>query len=350
MPDREIPPTLFERIVARLGFDRTDVSVLTSPLVLWALGFVVFDVVVLQGYKQLQGYTATFLTNPAWLIQPAFAIVGAVAVEYLHAHYARALDHADVDTRTTDPGRFDEIAPVRLRAALYLVAFGYNYWGLVVNIGIAKVLAIGGIAELVGVAVVSPLGYGIIFAEFLATYVGIMLLLPRKIRQTDFRIDFLDPEGLGGLRPVGELMKAAYYFIVLGLVGYVVFTYGPFVLGKVVQTSYPRPTFAINAAFTLGWLVTIATMAYGLSQLHWFMKRKKREELSRLTRRARELVENPYDVSEFEITNDEQFDDLRRRMDYVNNTREYPTTFTMWSQILITLVLPKAIQMALKAA
>ena len=84
-------------------------------------------------------------------------------------------------------------------------------------------------------------------------------------------------------------------------------------------------------------------MVYGLSQVHWFMKRTKREELSRLDRELRDCIKDPFDMETFKISDEE----TRRRIKYVNSTQEYPTTFTMWIQILIGLILPKAIQLAL---
>lgn len=341
---------LFESIAYRLGYERLEraLPVSVHPLVLWAGLFVFLDVVVLQGYKELQGYTATFVETPTWLVQPGFALLAAVAVVYLHERYEEVLREIDVANRTSDPDRFADLAPYRLTVGLYLVAVGYRVWRVVFDVGVVEILRIGGVSELVGLAFVS-FAYSVIFAEFATTYLGLLVLLPREIRRSDFRLDFLDPEGVGGLRPVGELAKTAYYFVLVGLVAYLVVTYGPFFLGQYVQTDYPRPGVVTNASFTAAWLVAIGTMAYGFAQLHLFMKREKRAELTRLNRRSQELVENRFDVEKFEITDEAKFDDLRRRMEYVNATREYPTTFAMGSQLLFSLVLPKGVQLLLDA-
>jgi hypothetical protein len=39
----------------------------------------------------------------------------------------------------------------------------------------------------------------------------------------------------------------------------------------------------------------------------------------------------------------------RERLNLVTATREYPATFTMWSQLLVGVMVPKALQMALSA-
>lgn len=194
-----------------------------------------------------------------------------------------------------------------------------------------------------------PLGYGIIFAEFLATYIGILVYFPRRIRRTDFKINFLDPEGLGGLRPAGELMKSAYYFAVFGLIGFAIMLYGPSIINNLTGSPYSDPGLVQDMLFTSVWILAIGTMVYGLSQIHWFMKRTKRRELTRLDREARELVKDPFDMERFEVKNEKKYDEIRQRMEYVNNTQEYPTTFTMWIQISIGIILPKAIQILLSS-
>lgn len=339
--------TLFEQIAYRLGFDRVENRIpnLPHPLICWGIALFVIDLVILQAFKELAGYQATFYINPTWVIQPVLGLLAPFVVVYLHNRYEAVLVEIDVEARTSNPERFETLTPRKLRFGFYTILIIYSLWQFIINTGVNTITQIGGVAELIGVAVVLPLGYGIIFAEFLATYIGLMIYLPRKIKQTDFRLNFLDPEGLGGLRPVGEIMKSSYYFVVFGLISYVVMLYGPSIIGSLSGSPYPDPGLMEDLLFTLVWLLTIGTMVYGLSQIHWFMKRMKREELTELDREARELVEDPFDMGSFEITDEDKYDEIRQRMEYINNTQEYPTTFTMWVQILIGLILPKAVQL-----
>ncbi|AQL44590.1 hypothetical protein BV210_16705 [Halorientalis sp. IM1011] len=317
------------------------------PLICWGIGVFVLDLIVLQGIKELTGYTATFFVNPTWVIQPVLVLFASFVVIFLHDRYRAVLEEIDVAARTTDPDRFDTLAPHSFRAFLYLLFLGYGLWQFGINVGAGTITEIGGVAELLGVAVVIPFGYGVIFSEFLATYVGIMLVFPRKVRRSDFRLNFLDPEGLGGLRPAGELMKTTYYFLVVGLVGFLVVLYGPAIVDPLTGSTYPDPGVVTNLLFTLVWVLSIVTMIYGLSQIHWFMKRTKREELTRLDRELRSSVVDPFDLDTFEIADEDRYNETNRRIEYVTKTQEYPTTFTMWMQILIGLILPKAIQMVM---
>lgn len=345
MPQKRHSRLPLESVARRLGYAGSPTWLPVSrPLTIWALAFVFIDVVVLQAYKELMGYPATFLVNPAWLISPLFVVLAAVGTGYLYDKYDRTLDLIDVESRTSKPEQFSTLAPPKVRLTLYAVGFAYAAFN-VYNIGIGLMLETGGLSEVVGTVLVFPFGYVPVFVEFLTVYAGIMIVLPRKIKRTDFRVHFLDPEGLGGLRPVGELIKLTYYLIVVGLVGFLVFTYGPFTLGKVVQTPYPKPGIVVNAAFTGVWILSVGMLAHGLFVLHRFLKREKEEELARLDRQVREVVDSPFDVTGWQVTDEERFEDLRERMRHVNRTREYPTTFAMWSQILLGLILPKAIQL-----
>lgn len=341
--------TLFERIIARLGLGHLadDKSRIPHPFIIWGIGTFIVDLVVLQAAKELAGYPATFLTNPTWIIQPILGLLAPFVVVFLHTRYGAVLEEIDLTARTSNPERFETLTPHSLRAGFYLILAGYTLWQFLFNMELSTITEIGGLAEMVGVVVVLPLGYGIIFSEFLASYLGIVLFFPRKLRKSDFQLNFLDPESLGGLRPAGELMKTAYYFLVFGLIGFLVMLYGPAILTPLTGSPYPEPGLVVDLLFTLVWVLSIATMVYGLSQLHWFMKKAKREELVRLDRELRDTVEDPFDMSTFRISDEKSFEETQQRVKYVTNTQEYPTTFTMWVQILIGLVLPKTVQLLL---
>lgn len=343
--------TLFEEITGRLGYEKLsdNISILPHPLVLWGIIVFFVDVIILQGIKEVAGYQATFLNNPTWLVQPILGLFAPFVVVYLHNRYTQMLKDIDIDSRTSNPNVFNLLVPQKVRVALYIILVSYTIYIFFYDISISTVTQIGGLSELIGVGIILPLGYGIIFAEFFATYIGILVYLPRKIRRTDFKINFLDPEGLGGLRPAGELMKSAYYFVVIGLIGYAIVLYGPSIVNDIAGWSYDEPGFVQDLLFTSVWILAISTMIYGLSQIHWFMKRTRRRELTRLDKEARDVVEYPFDMEKFEIKNEREYDEIRRQMERINNTQEYPTTFTMWVQISIGIILPKAVQLLLSS-
>jgi len=79
------------------------------------------------------------------------------------------------------------------------------------------------------------------------------------------------------------------------------------------------------------------------------MRREKRDELWRLERLRQEYIQNPWDIKSFSISEENQdaVDEIEQRMEKVSATREYPATFTIWSQLLLSIVFPKAFQLLL---
>jgi hypothetical protein len=331
-----------------LGYDRLEerFSFMPHPLIFYGILFVFMGVFGVQIPRVLIGYKLIYLTNPSALINPTLTLIPPFVIVYLHKRYNQVLEHIDVESRTSKPEVFDNLAPKWLQLGLYSVFILNAVYQFGIKQGIDKILQVGGIPELFGVLILLPLGQGVIISEFMATYAGILLFFPRKIRKTDFKINFLDPEGLGGLRPVGELMKSAYYFLMLGLIASSLALYGPSIITGESVSQYGIG-FLQELLFTLAWLLAIGLVGYGLAQIHWFMKREKRKELTKLDKKAREIVDKPFEIQNLEISDQEKYEELRMRMDYINNTREYPTTFTMWVQLSIGVILPKAIQMLL---
>ncbi|WP_335999615.1 hypothetical protein [Halorientalis halophila] len=185
-----------------------------------------------------------------------------------------------------------------------------------------------------------------IVVQFFTVYVTIEFLAPWRLSKSTVGIHFLDPQGVGGMRPLGELIKKAYYYLVVGLVGYALITYAPFV------DSAWTVSAAAGVIFTAVWVGTVATVAFAVFTLHRLMHREKREEIQRLERQIREHIENPWDVKNYEIPADarDEVEDLRERIERVSATSEYPATFSIWSQLLLSIAIPKAIQLILANA
>lgn len=97
---------------------------------------------------------------------------------------------------------------------------------------------------------------------------SVEFIAPWRLSNSDVGIHFLDPQGVGGLRPLGELVKKAYY-VMIGLIGYAFITYAPFI------ESWTTP-FGANVLFTAIWVSTVATVAFAVLTLHRFMRRENR--------------------------------------------------------------------------
>ncbi|MFC7072093.1 hypothetical protein ACFQJ7_04295 [Halovenus rubra] len=114
------------------------------------------------------------------------------------------------------------------------------------------------------------------------------------------------------------------------------------------------PIYVLNPYFLLQpiigvWLTTIATVAFAVLLLHRFLHREKREALRNLEDELHNYIENPWEVRNYSIQDGatEEVKDLRQRINQVSSTREYPATFSIWTQLLLSVVIPKVLQLFL---
>lgn len=346
--------TPVDRLVGNAGLDAVTerLPFIDDPLVLYAVTVVVFEVGVLQLLRAFMGYGLSFTNNPLWLLRPPILIGAAVLTGQLHERYDQALAEMTVRDRTDEPELFERLVPPRLAWLFVALGLGFTIPNAIFVIGLPQLYAAGGIFDVLQFLVVVPFGYVPIFAMFLSTYVAIEVVTPRRIAASDLGLYYLDPEGLGGMRPIGELVKLAYYYLLIGLVVFLTALYGPYILGGVFSYSAPTPPGTVaNLGFTVVWVAAVMTMVYGLFTLHQFMRRQKREKIQELDELAREHVENPWEVDSYEVSDErrEAYEDVRSRIDLVSSTKEYPATFTMWAQLVVGVMIPRAVQFVLSS-
>jgi len=342
------------RPLGRVGLDRLASALpgARTPLVGYALLVVIVELGVLQGARFLTGHGLSIVENPLWLLRQPTLIGAALATGHLHRRYDRAVAETNLLDRAENPAAFRRLVSPRLTGTVVVVGLAFTLANAVAVIGLSQLYGQGGLADVLQFLVVIPFGYVPVLAAFLATYASVEVALPRRILRSNVPLYYLDPENLGGMRPVGELLKLAYYYLLSGLVIYAVALYGPYILDGVLSfTAATPPGLVANAGFTAVWAASVGTMLYGIHTLHRFMRRQKREKLQRLDAQARECVEDPWDVERFEVPDEaaETYDDVRARMERVSATREYPATFTMWAQLAVGVMIPKAVQMLLAA-
>lgn len=345
---------LIARLAGRLGVYRdrsTGPTTAWGPLTWFAVAVIAVELVGLQGYRLLTGQVLTFVQNPLWLVRPLVLLGAALATESLYRRYDRALARSTIEARVDDASRFDGLVPDRLVWLLVGLGTGFTLVNAVVILTVPQLYDAGGATRVFRFLVVTPFGYVPVLASFLATYVAVEVLLPRRIAAADVRLDYLDPEQLGGMRPVGELVKLAYYYLMVGLVAYAIATYGPHILtGALGYSALDAPGLAVNAAFTAVWVLSVGVMAYGIYVLHQHMARQKRELLYDLDRRARDHVDAPWDIRSFDALNPPaEYRRYRKQVEFVTGTKEYPATFTMWTQLVVGVMIPKALQLLLAA-
>jgi ABC-type multidrug transport system fused ATPase/permease subunit len=276
-----------------------------------------------------------YADNPYFALQPILLVGAVYAARTLHREYDLAMEAMRIAERASDPDRLLDPTPKWLPWGLFGVA-------VVIQFTVPNGITERDLMYYLFQYFVFPFVYTPIVVQFFTVYVSIEFVAPWRLSNSDVGIHFLDPQEVGGLRPLGELVKKAYYYVMIGLVGYAFLTYAPFI------DSWTTPLGA-NVLFTVIWVSTVATVAFAVLVLHRFMHREKRAEMRRLEAELREVIENPWDVRTYEIPADKEQEvtDLRDRIARVSGTREYPATFSIWSQLLLSIALPKALQLFL---
>lgn len=330
-----------DELVSLLGFDRIAELLpgdLPPSYVYAGLAvtiFTAFDLV--YDLFVIGGKVHVYYINPYFVLQP-FLLLGAVyGARKLRQEYATAVREMNLAERTQPHERDNliDIVPQRLPWILFAI-------GVIIQF-LPGVKDTSGwiITDYVANYFVFPFVYTPIGVQFLAVYVSIEFISPLRLWRSTVGIDFLDPQGVGGLRPLGELVKTAYYYIVAGLIGYALITYAPLIDSEWVVTT------GANVIFTTTWIISIGTVAFAVFILHRFMRREKRAEIQRLEAELSNHIDSRYDILEYEVQDDRQdyVQNLQDRIKKVSETREYPATFTIWTQILLSIALPKAFQL-----
>lgn len=344
---------LIEWFANQLGFNalaaRTSVGE-SNPAYLYVVTFVLANVVFGAAYDFLQTGTIRYIEQPFIIVLRVGVILGVVGIIIM------ANDHAKVERRlrrrdqVTD--RFTEYrstVPLRGKLAVYAVIvaafFAYELFVLGVN---TILQTQGPVLGILNNLIILPLCYIPVGVELVLVYTSVHILLPRRLANSDLSLFFIDTRNMGGFQPVGNLLKKSYYIYTGGLVLYLVFFYGPVVIaggptGGPVQTG---PVIAL--LFTMLWLLGVVTLSYSMYRTHRIMAAEKAERLDEIEEELNQAISDPHEISQAEITDPDKLESIQFRLEQVRGTSEYPTTFTMWTQIGISVVLPQVLQLSIQ--
>lgn len=338
----EVYPDLWlDQFASYLGFGRLAALIDEElpPSYVYAATTIVGWLAVVVGYGVYTGTPTIYETNPYFLLQPIALLVAVYGSHSLRRSYADVMDEMRIRDRAEKPERLIDIVPKWLPWSLFALTAGVQ----LLRTFLLDLTSFSA-TEIVANVFVFPFVYGPILVQFLSIYIAIEFIAPWRLTNSEVGIHFLDPHGVGGLRPLGELIKKAYYYVVFGLVVYALITYAP-VLGSPEQ----EVSAAAGTIFTAVWVLTIATIGFAVLMLHRFMHREKRDEIQRLEDELRSYMVDPWDVTEYTIEDgkEKEAEDIRRRIEQVSSTSEYPATFNIWSQLLLSVAIPKAVQLLL---
>lgn len=348
---------LVERIAGILGFDWLSDRLPDDvyPPYLLVVATLVVQYGVIDGVNYVAGRT-TVLDDPASIITGIGLVFAVAGGRWMRDQYAEAVSELRLSQRDAEDsadlrGTFEVLISLRVKLIWYAVGLAAFFANAFVLLGWETLVELQGVLGApLQVFVVMPIVYVPAMIEFGLLYLGIHVVLPRRIAAADLDLFYYDPRNMGGFGAVGQLLKRSYYLLTTGLVLYFLLVYGPVLLSEFLPSPYPDPKAPILIMFTALWLAGVASIAYSMYRMHTVMSRKKADTIREIEAEIRSILEDPYDINAAHIADHERREAIQHRLERVRATREYPSTFTMWSQIAISVLLPQALQLAVQFA
>lgn len=306
------------------------------------IGFFSFlDLGILQVYVHFTGGTHVFLRSPNVAIGYVTVILGVVGIKYMSDSLEEAISAIRVHRRIENYERneLQWIISWRTKIIVYLIGVVTLYAHAIFNVGIPnRVTAVNFLFT--WQFVLLP-----IIVEFTITYLSIHIRLPRQIKNTNMNMFFYDPRNMGGFAAVGTLLKRSYYLYTVALLMFFIFTYGRVFL----SLGGYKPGLFDLVFFSTAWFIGLLSIAHSMYTIHQFMSKEKEDRIREIEEELHEALEKPYEINNSSVGDPEKFEDAQRRLTQVKNTRVYPATFTMWSQIAISVFLPQLLQLTVQA-
>lgn len=348
---------LIEIIAEKLYFGRLSEALpgrsIYPPYLLVVIGlfieYGVFDV-----YNFFVSGKSSFLAQPNTIAIPAMTVLGVIGLRYIHDSYASAMINLGVDDGhigidESIRREFEGLVSLRVRIAGYLATLVASYAFAVFVLGIPQLIEISGIGLVLYAQLITfPLIIIPVLVELGISYIAIHLIIPRRLAAADFGLFFYDPRNLGGFEPIGELLKRSYYIYTAVLLLWFLQTHIPVILSQFISSPYPAPGPTFQTALSALWIVGIITIAYSMAKIHFIMKSKKEEKIRSLEEELKQAVDDPYDATLSNIEDRDRYEEAQETISHVKNTKTYPTTFAMWSQIFISVLLPQALNMVVQ--
>lgn len=283
-----------DRVADRLG--RPELAPYTYAFL---LVFVDVGVLSTVGYLTF-GHTHPLLTNPFWYVAPLGLWFAIWASRLLARHGADLVDtYAGSDRFDTSVGADDfyDLRRTRFKYGFFvglLVVHAVNY-GLLGGF-VEAVDVVGPVLATLKFGLIIPFGYFPIIAEVAGLVTASFLMVPQYFVVHGYRLQFDDPLDLGGLEPVGDLIKKAVYIYMAGLTIGLLFTHGPYVFPQFVDVEYSAPGLLGTVQFLVAWTLGIGLLLYGTFRLHLYLQSEKRAKIEKLDDRIRELGEDDHSI------------------------------------------------------
>jgi hypothetical protein len=294
------------------------------------------------------------VTTPTAIAAIPGLFLALIGIRYMADGYSKAVARLRIPDRDIqrDSSVFERTVSQRAKLLAYVLGAVLLTTHVVVNMS-SMIISFAGVPGLIHRLVMWNV-YLLFVVEFAFLYFSVHVLVPRRLNAADVGMFYYDPENMGGFGPLGQLLKRSYYLYTGGLLLFFVLSYGPVFLASYAPslvasdlTTTVAPT--TTAFFTLAWVVGVLSIAYSMLSVHRLMATEKQRHIAALEAELRDVIQEPYEITTAEGADEADLSDIERRLEQVRSTRVYPATFTMWSQIALSVVLPQALQLVVQA-
>lgn len=332
-------------------------------------GVWVVDIPVLSTIRYLRAGYHPMLVNPGVGLIPVMLLFAVWSVEGLNDQFeevraalADCTDGRDVDASPTvlarllgawdrraerlaavddveDPSTWD-LVPERIRLVFLLGGLLIHLWWVFASPGTLELLLAreGPVVGTLKFGLIIPVFYYPVVAEFLSVVLAVHLLVPNLVRRGRY-VDFEDPLGYGGLRPVGELVEASAtrYFVALVLYAITV------AIATLTDPAIPEPGLVPSVLIAVGTAAGLVLFFEPMFSLHWFMREQKEDRLAEIRREAHECGSSDALFPNLGPDEDEHLDAYTRHymnLRRVSDMREFPVSYRRLSKVFGVAALP----------
>lgn len=311
---------------------------------------VVFDagVLILLGYlltgrEELQPY-------PVWYALPGGVVIAVWATLSLRRAYVRTARRVPTEEALPADEIFDLLTGWHKRATVGAAVILYALLTVLDPSLFATGVRLDGLAvTLVRVVFVHVAVYLVLVGELAALVVTVHVGVPAVLWLRRPGIDFGDPTGYGGLRPVGRLLVRSSLLTFLGLAAHTFVTFLP----ALVQTPFGDPLAFSRLLFPVLWTAAAALYLGSVVAVGRYVAAEKRRMLDDVDAAIRAL--DPSDAGR-SIPRMEPPANHLPELQYrymqlreIRSTHEYPTDVGRLVELGLAALLPLGIRVGLRA-
>lgn len=277
-----------------------------------------------------------YLQNPGSVLIPfgyTLVVGGILIVEY----ESNELELASREDTKELQALFDSLMESRIKYVVVVLAVTFRIFKIQ-STGFDTIASVEGpVLGFVKWVIITPFVIIPIVSEFCIIVLGLHFWIPRELRKQGIDLNLDDPKNMGGLYPIGKLLKYTSQIFFLSMVVYSVVI----VALQYFQDLQSNPLDI--SAILIGWVFGIAIFAVPIYWIHLHMSDWKESKQMEIIQNMKQIGETPGAYPDPELETQEE---LMRYMSYnqklrrVDQMSEYPVDITIVQEIVAVAIIP----------